>query len=193
MQHLPHGQKSGSSRDLRSSERNAPTAELVERNIAALLSRRAADEQALGWQERLAGVITTFAGSMAFVWLHLAIYGGWIAANLGVLAGVPPFDPSFVILAMAASVEAIFLSTFILITQNRMQAQADRRADLNLQISLLAEHEITRLVEMVSEIGTRLGSPAAQHPGLDELKEHVKPETVLDAIERHEGASASSE
>jgi uncharacterized membrane protein len=193
MQHLPHRQESGSSRDLRSSERNARTAELVERNIAALLSRRAANEQALGWQEWLAGVITTFAGSMAFVWLHLAIYGGWIAANLGVLPGVPPFDPSFVILAMAASVEAIFLSTFILITQNRMQAQADRRADLNLQISLLAEHEITRLVEMVSEIGDRLGAPAAQHPGLDELKEHVKPETVLDAIERQEGASASSE
>ena len=67
MQHLPHRQESGSSRDLRSLERNAPTAELVERNIAALLSRRAADEQALGWQERLAGVITTLAGSMAFV------------------------------------------------------------------------------------------------------------------------------
>ena len=193
MQFSPMQLSHGSSSDLRSPEPNPCTAELVERNIAALLSRRAADEQALGWQERLAGAITSFAGSMAFVWLHLAVYGGWIAANLGVLPGVPAFDPSFVTLAMAASVEAIFLSTFILITQNRMQAQADRRADLNLQISLLAEHEVTRLVQMVSEIGDRLGAPAAQQPGLDELKEHVKPETVLDAIERHESASAGGE
>jgi uncharacterized membrane protein len=185
-----HGQRPGSSSDLRTPEPNPRTAELVERNIAALLARRAADEQALGWQERLAGAISTFAGSMVFVWLHLAVYGGWIAANLG---SVRPFDPSFVTLAMVASVEAIFLSTFILITQNRMQAQADRRADLNLQISLLAEHEVTRLVQIVSEIGDRLGAPAAHQPGLDELKEHVKPETVLDVIESHEGASAGGE
>jgi uncharacterized membrane protein len=66
-------------------------------------------------------------------------------ANLGLVPGVPAWDSSFVALAMLASVEAIFLSTFVLISQNRMAAAADKRADLDLQISLLAEHEVTRL------------------------------------------------
>lgn len=165
------------------------TASRVERNIAALVSRRAAEEKALGWQERLAAGIARFAGSMPFVWLHLALFGLWIAINVGVIPAIPRFDPSLVILAMAASVEAIFLSTFILITQNRMQAQADRRADLNLQISLLAEHEITRLVQMVSEISTHLGLHEKPSPDLEELQQEIKPETVLDAIVRHEETS----
>ena len=80
---------------------------------------------------------------MRFVYLHLALFGGWIIVNLGLIPGLRPFDPSFVVLAMVASVEAIFLSTFVLISQNRMAAAADRRADLDLQVSLLAEHEIT--------------------------------------------------
>lgn len=166
------------------------TTRLIERNIAALLQRRAADERALGWQERVASAITAFAGSMLFVWLHLAAYGAWILVNSGVLSFLPRFDPSFVMLAMIASVEAIFLSTFILITQNRMQAQADRRADLNLQISLLAEHEITRLVQLVSEIAERVGVSEADRPELDELKKDVQPEAVLDAIDRREREAA---
>jgi len=99
-------------------------------------------------EERVAGAITRFSGTMRFVYVHIVVYGFWILANLGVVPGVPKFDPSFVILAMAASVEAIFLSTFILITQNRMSAAADKRAELDLQISLLAEHEVTKLAAL---------------------------------------------
>jgi uncharacterized membrane protein len=83
-------------------------------------------------------------------------------------------------------VEAIFLSTFILITQNRMQAQADRRADLNLQISLLAEHEITRLIKMVAEIGDRMDIRSAQASELSELKKDIQPEKVLDTLDQRE-------
>lgn len=82
---------------------------------------------------------------MLFVYLHLVLFGGWIITNVK-WSPLPKFDPSFVILAMFASVEAIFLSTFVLITQNRLANQASRRAELDLQISLLSEHEITRLV-----------------------------------------------
>jgi uncharacterized membrane protein len=71
-----------------------------------------------------------------------------------------------------------------------MQAQADRRADLALQVNLLSEHEITRLIQMVSEIGERIGSASAQHPDLHELKKDVQPEAVLDAIERGGQSSA---
>ena len=84
---------------------------------------------------------------------------------------------------MAASVEAIFLSTFILISQNRMTAAAEKRAELDLQINLLAEHEVTRLVAMLSAVGDRLGIKTEVDPEMGELKEDVAPEAVLDEIE----------
>jgi uncharacterized membrane protein len=122
---------------------------------------------------------------MRFVCLHLIVFGVWIAINLGWTPRLE-FDPTFVVLAMFASVEAIFLSTFVLITQNRMSAQADRRADLDLQISLLAEHEITRLITLVSAIAERVGIEAARDKELPELKQDVHPEQVLEKIEETE-------
>ena len=165
-----------------------PPAELagvVERNIRALLARRHAEEHGRGWQDRLADGITRFTGSLRFVSLHLLVFGLWIVVNLP-WSPLPRFDPSFVVLAMVASVEAIFLSTFILITQNRMTAQADKRADLDLQISLLAEHEITRLVMLVTAMAQRMGVHTAQDPELAELAQDVAPEKVLDTMEAHQ-------
>jgi uncharacterized membrane protein len=170
---------------------SSPIAPVVERNIRALIARRTAREHALTWQERLATHISRFAGSMAFVWLHLAFYGLWITINVGLIPPLPRFDPDFVLLAMEASVEAIFLSTFILITQNRMMAHSERRADLNLQISLLAEHEVTRLIAMVTEIGQRMNVSEAHHNELQELRKTVDPERVLDALEHSEAGLSS--
>jgi uncharacterized membrane protein len=127
---------------------------------------------------------------MLFVYIHLAVYGFWIIANLGWL-GLPPWDESFVVLAMIASVEAIFLSTFVLITQNRMAATAEKRAELDLQISLLAEHEVTKLVAMVSAISTHLG--LREQAGVEELKRNVAPEAVLDAIASSERSTRRDE
>ncbi|WP_043344668.1 DUF1003 domain-containing protein, partial [Belnapia moabensis] len=112
----------------------------LRRNIKALENRRREEAAAATREERIAETITRFTGSMIFVYIHLALYGAWILVNLGLIPSVPKFDPSFVVLAMEASVEAIFLSTFVLISQNRMAATADKRADLDLQISLLTEH-----------------------------------------------------
>lgn len=158
----------------------------LKRNIEALRRRREAEEATANGQERLASAITRFSGSMRFVYLHLLLYGGWILANTGWISAIRPWDSSFVILAMVASVEAIFLSTFILITQNRMAAAADRRAELDLQVSLLAEAEITKLVQLVSEMAERMQVPAAEEPEVEEMKRPVEPEAVLDAIEEAE-------
>jgi uncharacterized membrane protein len=158
--------------------------QVVERNIRALLARRQAEEQRKGWQDRVSDAITRFTGSMRFVVLLVVLFGLWVAINVGWLP-LPRFDPSFVILAMVASVEAIFLSTFVLISQNRMAAQADQRAELDLQVSLLAEHEITRLVSLVGQMAQRMGIEDAQNPELGELAKDVHPEKVLDAIAQH--------
>lgn len=155
----------------------------LERNIEALRRRRLEEARSATRQERLAEAITGFTGSMRFVYLHLAVFGFWIFANLGWIGPVKPWDPSFVVLAMIASVEAIFLSTFVLISQNRMAAAADKRADLDLQINLLSEHEVTKLVAMVSEISKHLGLAHVATGEIEELKRNVAPEAVLDAIE----------
>ncbi|UOQ69929.1 DUF1003 domain-containing protein [Hymenobacter volaticus] len=166
-------------------------ARIVERNIQELLQRRQAEEARRTWQERLADAVTAFAGSLTFVFIHLSLFGGWLLWNVGWL-GLKPFDPSFVVLAMFASVEAIFLSTFVLISQNRMSAQANKRAELNLQVSLLGEHEITRLVTLVAEMSKKLGIQEGHDPEIAELVKDVRPEQVLDTIEHHERFSSTT-
>jgi uncharacterized membrane protein len=156
---------------------------VLKRNIRALQLRRQREEKEATAEERLAEAITRFTGSMRFVYLHLAFFGFWIVANLGWVPGVPAWDPSFVVLAMVASVEAIFLSTFVLISQNRMATAADKRADLDLQISLLAEHEVTRLVTMVSGIADQMGVKTEADTDREEITLDVAPEAVLDELE----------
>ncbi len=158
-------------------------ANVLARNIRTLHERRAREEATATSEQRIAGAITRFSGTMRFVYVHVVVYGFWIIANLGFVPGVPQFDPSFVILAMVASVEAIFLSTFILITQNRMSAASEKRAELDLQISLLAEHEVTKLAALLSAVADRLGVETDVDAEVEELKEDVAPEAVLDEIE----------
>ncbi len=150
-------------------------------NIERLAARRRQDEADAPLSEKIADRITTFAGSMKFVVLHLIVFGGWILVNLGWLPIIAPFDESFVVLAMIASVEAIFLSTFVLISQNRDSAAASRRADLDLHIGLLTEHELSRLSTLIARIAEHLDVPA-HSDDLDEIAEDVQPETVLDAL-----------
>jgi uncharacterized membrane protein len=159
----------------------------VHRNIRTILAFRARHERRRRRADRVADAITGFTGSMPFVLLHAAGFASWIVANLGVVPGVAMWDPyPFVMLAMAASVEAIFLSTFVLISQNRMAEVNRRQADLDLQINLLSEHEITRLAKLLDAVAQRLGVGADDRAGIEELKRDVLPEQVLEAIEKEQ-------
>jgi uncharacterized membrane protein len=154
----------------------------LRRNIETLRERRRQELIASGKEDKLANAITAFTGSMRFVYLHLALYGGWILSNL--LPGLPHFDPTFVILAMAASVEAIFLSTFVLISQNRAMAATDKRDDLDLHINLLAEHELTKLIVMVAAIAEKLQVRTGAEQEIGEITKDVAPDAVLSEIEK---------
>ncbi len=156
-------------------------AQVLERNIEAIIRRRKHEEVHRPLIDRVADAVTRFTGSMKLVYLHVVVFGLWIIWNLPGIPS-PKFDSTYVVLAMWASVEAIFLSTFVLITQNRMAELADKRDELNLQISLLAEHEVTRLIHLVSAIAARMGVEEAKNPELEELKRDVAPEKVLDTI-----------
>jgi uncharacterized membrane protein len=154
------------------------------RNITRMQERRAREEADASVSEKISDYVTRFAGSMTFVAIHAFIYGLWLAANLDVIPGVKPFDPSFVVLAMEASVEAIFLSTFVLISQNRMMGVAAKQSEFDLQINLLAEHELTRLVSLVDAMAKQMGVDVLPKDELSEITEDVSPEAVLDKLDR---------
>jgi uncharacterized membrane protein len=90
---------------------------------------------------------------------------------------------------MTVSLEAIFLSTFVLVSQNRMAAVADKRADLDLQINLLAEHEITHVLKLVDSIAEHLGIKEAYNPEVEELEKEITPEALLNEMDRRQRES----
>jgi uncharacterized membrane protein len=163
-----------------------PFSRVLARNIDALVAARQTAEHRKPLQQRIAAAISRFAGSMVFVYIHALLVALWIVWNLGWIGGLAPFDPTFVVLAMIASVEAIFLSTFVLITQNRMQEQAEKRAELDLQISLLAEHEVTQVMTLLDAVARRLGVEIPRAEDVEETKRDVDPSVVLHAIEEQE-------
>jgi uncharacterized membrane protein len=116
--------------------------------------------------ERVSAAITRRVGTVAFVALQLAGFAGWFAVNLGLVPGAPVFDPfPFGILTLVVSAEGVFLALFILISQNRMSRLADRRTHLDLQVSLLAEQELTLMLRLQTRICDHLGIDATAAGG----------------------------
>jgi uncharacterized membrane protein len=157
------------------------TAAVVDRNIEALLTRRQNQELNKSFGDRVAGSVTGFAGSMMFVSIHIVVVALWIVWNVGWL-GLPRLDKSFGVLAVTASIEAIFLSTFLLINQNHMNQLADERADLDVHVGLLTEHEVTRLLTLVVAIARKLDIDEADDQEISELQTDTNPERMMDAM-----------
>lgn len=158
--------------------------DVMERNIRTLYRLRADSNQSRGVQDRIADAITTFSGSMSFIYLHACWFLIWILLNTGRF-GVRAFDPfPYGLLTMIVSLEAIFLSTFVLLSQNRMAEAQDRRADLDLQIGLLTEHEVTRVLQMLDAIQDRLGIQNDADSELAQLETETRPEDVLQELAR---------
>ena len=158
-------------------------AKVVERNVDALLHRKEEEHRKRTFHERLVDAITTFAASMASVYIHFTLFGSWVAWNLGWL-GIKPFDPNFIILATFAAVEAIFLTTFVLIGQKRMNTQAAKWAELDLQMGLLTEHEVTRIMNLVMAMAKKMDIKVADNKEMEELSKDIHPEKVLDTMEK---------
>ncbi|MBV8708357.1 MAG: DUF1003 domain-containing protein [Acidobacteriaceae bacterium] len=108
--------------------------------------------------DRISDVIANFVGSMPFVVIHVLWFIVWAVVNIGMLGFSWKFDPyPFALLCMLVSLEGVLLSTFVLIKQNRMSQRADQRAHLDLQVNLLAEKEITKVLQTQRLICRRLG------------------------------------
>jgi uncharacterized membrane protein len=143
-------------------------------------------------EQKFADAVREFIGNMRSAYLLGAIIIAWVTADLGWLPGVPRFDSyPYPLLATITSVAALFLSTFILVSQNRMTELADQRAELNVQINLLAEHEVTQLIHLVESIAIRVGARHDTDPVLDELKQHVDPLQVIKEIDKAKEATSN--
>jgi uncharacterized membrane protein len=171
-----------------SSARPSP---IVERNVRALVEHAAEQERARSTADRVAAVISRFAGSMNFVYFHLVAYGLWAIEGLGWLPGIHGYDTSFTILGTTASVEAIFLATFVLIAQNRMLEQADVRNRLDVQVGLLTELEATHILRIVAAMSEKMEIDTAKNSEIQELLRETAPQDMLEKIEEETDAVES--
>jgi len=163
---------------------NPALSNVIERNIRTIIDLRLQAARARGLQDRLADAITAFSGRMGFVYAHILWFGLWFVLNTGRF-GVAPFDPfPYGLLTMVVSLEAIFLATFVLISQNRLSAEAEHRADLDLHIGLLTEHELTRVLQMLDIMQDKMGIENHADSELADLEMETRPEDVLAEIER---------
>jgi uncharacterized membrane protein len=163
---------------------NPALSKVIERNIRTIIHLRTKAAKERTPQGRIADAITSFSGRMIFAYIHIVWFGLWILLNTGRL-GLPAFDPfPYGLLTMVVSLEAIFLSTFVLISQNRLAEETERRADLDLHIGLLTEHELTRVLQMLDAIQDKLGVVDHANSELADLEMETKPEDVLAEIER---------
>ena len=163
---------------------NPALSNVIERNIRTIIDLRLQAARARGLQDRIADAITAFSGRMVFVYAHIVWFGLWFVLNTGRF-GVPPFDPfPYGLLTMVVSLEAIFLATFVLISQNRLSAEAEHRADLDLHIGLLTEHELTRVLQMLDIMQDKMGIENHADSELADLEMETRPEDVLAEIAR---------
>ena len=147
--------------------RRGPAVDSIGRNVGRVAKLETEQIEARSVTERIAGLVTRVAGTASFAMIHLARFAGWIVVNGGFIRRIKPFDPfPFSLLTMIVSLEAIFLSIWILISQNQMSRQADRREHLDLQINLLAEQESTATLCLVARIAEHVGIDPS--PYLDE-------------------------
>ncbi len=166
------------------SENNPALSNVIEKNIRTMIGLKLKNARERTFQDRIADGITNFSGNLVFVYFHIVWFGAWILINTGALS-IKAFDPfPYGLLTMIVSLEAIFLSTFVMISQNRMSEDAERRANLHLHIGLLTEHETTRILQMLDAIQAKLGIENHEDSELADLEMETKPEDVLAEIER---------
>jgi uncharacterized membrane protein len=133
----------------------------------------------------VADKIIGVAGTILSVELHITVFALWALINTGVLPVVPVFDPyPFGFLTVIISMEAIFLALLILISQNRQAAVADLREEMNFQITLQSEQEITKLLKLIKEMHESQGFSSKKDYELEKMVKKLDPDKMEKEIER---------
>ncbi len=122
--------------------------------------------------DRFADFLRNYFGTVWFLAVNVVIFSGWLILNSGLIPNFPIFDPyPYGLLTTAVSLEAIFLSVIVLISQNRANEIDELREKIDLQINIKAESEITRIINMLDEIHDHLGMPPTDDAELKKMKQ----------------------
>jgi uncharacterized membrane protein len=157
--------------------------DVTKRNVQSIVRLEEAAKANRDLTDRMADGIARFCGRFTFVWVHLILFSAWVVINI--IPGLPHFDPfPFTFLTLVVSLEAIFLSTFILISQNHETRLSERRNQLDLQINLLTEEENTKMLKLIERIANKVGASTEDDPSLQVLEQATRPEKLVDQIEK---------
>jgi uncharacterized membrane protein len=169
----------------RGASKSSSADDLTQRNVELIRQLEESAKRERSRSDLVAEAIANFCGSMTFVWVHIVWFGAWIVLNAA--PGIPHLDPfPFTFLTLVVSLEAIFLSTFILISQNHDTKISERRNHLDLQINLLSEQENTKMIGMLQAIAKKVGAEVSEDSHLQALSEDTEPEKVVRQIEARE-------
>jgi uncharacterized membrane protein len=159
--------------------------EQYQRSIASIRrSFRARANAKRSLAERLADHLTTGFGSMVFLVVNCLWFVVWIVSNLGLIPGLPAFDPfPFGLLTMVVSLEAIILAIIVLISQNRAARIADLREEVALQVEEISEQEVTKLLELMAKLLEKQGVDLSQDEELREMLQPTDTEKLTQVLE----------
>ncbi len=155
----------------------------VERNIRTIAAMEANHEENKTVLDRIASAVSSFAGSKVSIALHIVGFLSWFLINTGHIHAIHPFDPyPFSLFSVVVSTEAVLLTVFVLSKQNYMQQHSDHLEQLNLQIDLLTEKEVTKALQLLRALCIKLD--VSEHIGDAELAEMSQVTSVGTLAER---------
>jgi uncharacterized membrane protein len=162
--------------------RTQEASDITRRNVQTVRELEALAVSDPSFADRCASFVARFCGSIWFVWAHALLFGGWIVVNS--VPGLPHFDRyPFTLLTMFGSLESIFLASFILISQNYAMRLSERRAQLDLQVNLLAEQEATKTLQLLEQVARAVGAASTRDPEVQALAEATRIDSLARQID----------
>lgn len=175
--------KNGESKEQTSSKSSIAKSQ-ARKNIEAIMELEEKSIHSRSAAERMADKVTTISGSLPFIIIHIIWFSGWVLINVGLVPVIKPFDPfPFSFLTLVVSLEAIFLSLLVLMSQNRMIKESDKRTHIDLQLNMLAEQEGTLVLKIVQEIGKKLGVDIEEEE-IQALEEKTDVQELAETVEK---------
>ena len=157
----------------------------IQQNSEIIQSLKARQDEKRTWAEKIADTMTDIFGSMGFLAVNIVWFAIWIIINLNLIPGIPAFDPfPFGLLTMVVSLEAIILAIFVLISQNRSSKIAELREEVDLQVDMLSERELTKLMQVVCTIAEKIGVDVKADEELKNMLEPAPMSKIEHALER---------
>lgn len=180
------------SKELHGPEKNSvqDTIGVVDRNIASVHAMRKRFDENRHPSQKFIDDVVAYAGSTKSLSIHLLFYGLCLGAFFfAPVSSLQHYHINVGTISLGASLEAIFLAVFVLISQRRLNSLENKNSALHLQMSLLVEHEITRIAEVTDLIARHLGVNSPSVKNLEEVKVNISPDQILNRISEHEKKS----